>query len=58
MKVCDSDNCDKCFECGRYVSSHSAHYEKSYNREVINICCCIGTAGTYDAETRQRLSTI
>lgn len=37
---------------------HSPHYESYYKREVVNITCFFGEAGTYDAETRQRLSTI
>lgn len=57
-KQCSSDNCDKCFECNKYYSSHSSHYENYYGRDVINITCCYGEAGTYDAETRRRLSTI
>lgn len=57
-KECSSNNCDKCFKCGKYYSSHSPHYESHYKREVINITCCYGEAGTYDAETRQRLNTI
>ena len=55
---CSSNNCDECFECGRYYSSHSPHYESYYKREVVNITCFFGEAGTYDPETRQRLSTI
>lgn len=52
-KKCSSDNCDKCFKCGEYYSSHSPHYDNYYKREVINITCCNGEAGTYDAKTRQ-----
>lgn len=37
---------------------NSPHYESYYKREVVNITCFFGEAGTYDAETRQRLSTI
>ena len=57
-KECNSTNCDKCFECGKYYSSHSAHYEKGYKNQVINISCCYGNAGTYDAETRERVSIL
>ena len=39
---CSSDNCDKCFECGKYFLSHSPHYESYYGREVINIKCYYG----------------
>lgn len=55
---CSSDNCDKCFKCGKYYSSHSPHYDNYYKREVINITCCNGEAGTYDANTRQRLNVL
>lgn len=55
-KNCSSDNCDRCFECGLYYSSHSPHYDTQYKRDVINITCFQGTAGTYDAETRERIS--
>lgn len=57
-KQCSSDNCDKCFECHKYYSYHSPHYENYYGKRVITITCQFGVAGTYDAETGERLSTI
>lgn len=57
-KKCNSDNCDKCYKCNMYYSFHSSHYESYYNRDVVNITCCHGEAGTYDAKTGQRLSTL
>lgn len=44
------------FPVNRYTNN--VPHESYYKREVINITCCYGEAGTYDAETRQRLSTI
>lgn len=56
MEKCSSENCDKCFRCGMYYTSHSPHYDREYKREVICILCFCGEAGTYDAETRKRIS--
>lgn len=58
-KQCNG-NVDECFKCGNYYCSHSPHYERINGklREVINITCCYGTAGIFDANTRERIQTI
>jgi len=58
-KQCNG-NVDECFKCGMYYSSHSPHYEtvKGKYREVISITCCYGTAGTFDANTRERIDSL
>lgn len=50
-------NVDECLKCGKYYSSHSPHYEtiKGKKREVITITCCYGTAGIFDANSRERI---
>lgn len=50
-------NVDDCFKCGAYYSSHSPHYENvnGKKKEVITITCCFGTAGIFDANSRERL---
>lgn len=36
-------NCAKdCYECRRYFSSHSSHYDSYYDRNIVEISCSIG----------------
>jgi hypothetical protein len=39
---CNGACAKDCFECGKYFSSHSSHYNRYYSCNVVEISCCIG----------------
>lgn len=39
---CIGKTANDCFECGKYYSMHTSHYDNYYNRRVIEFNCCIG----------------
>lgn len=40
--TCNGKCAMDCFECGRYFSSHSSHYDSYYDCRVVEISCSIG----------------
>lgn len=40
--TCNGECAKDCFECGKYFSSTSSHYDSYYNCNIIEISCCIG----------------
>lgn len=36
--ICEKD----CWECGKYFSAHSSHYDEYYNCIIVEFSCCIG----------------
>lgn len=53
--ICAKD----CWECGKYYSSHSSHYDTYYDKRIVEISCCIGGNRIYEDNadnTGRRLS--
>jgi hypothetical protein len=48
--TCDGMCAKDCFECGKYFSANSSHYDSYYNCNVIEISCCIGGNRTFKDE--------
>ena len=45
---CNGNSAKDCFECRKYHSSHSSHYDRFYDKNIIEISCCIGGNRTYE----------
>ncbi len=55
---CNGTCVKDCFDCNKYYSFHSSHYDSFYNRRIIEISCCIGGNRIYednDDNTGRRL---
>ena len=40
--ICKGKCAKDCWECGKYFSAWSSHYDDYYDCHVIEINCCIG----------------
>ncbi len=47
---CKGEKLTDCFECERYYSSHSLHYDEVKGRKVVDIDCSIGGNKQFDED--------
>jgi hypothetical protein len=45
---CDGKTATDCWDCGKWRSSHSEHYDSYYDRKVSTVSCGIGGNRTFD----------
>lgn len=53
---CEGTCANDCFQCGRYFSSHSSHYDSYYDCRIVEISCSVGGNRIFkdeDGDTRR-----
>lgn len=56
QKECDKETHDACFDCGKYRSSHSEHYDSGYKQKVSTILCLKGDGYRVFNEEGERIN--
>jgi hypothetical protein len=50
MVKCNGKIANDCWKCGKYFSSHSEHYDTTYDKRVTEITCGIGGHRVFNEE--------
>lgn len=51
---CNGKSAKDCWECGKFFSAHSSHYDNYYNRRVVEFSCCIGGNRIYEDDDENK----